>query len=354
MQVAFAQTRRRGVTLHRTSGRIHRQTETNLTNMKPKPSESINNRATNRWKQDVANSVDFYNAWFLDFAPPSFREARVAAAKKVEAAFLLTDSCRRLDARTLLGHPEILAVARQLTCPPLARDRLSGLSGVSSSFLKRCEESNGKALRPGDTDKLQTALDIVSKMLDKDILTWISSDGGTPSAQRRNRAALVVADRLCGALADPILRNAQEQRQLDALSEWLRSRGYRLSEPKAFSDLEPGRFAIHVNMPCRVSKGSGTSVNVSVDLAVLPKSAKRGDVPILIEAKSAGDFVNVYKRRKEEGQKMSQLRTQYGDTVRYILFLCGYFDTQYLGYEAAEGIDWVWEHRISDMEGLGL
>lgn len=29
--------------------------------------------------------------------------------------------------------------------------------------------------------------------------------------------------------------------------------------------------------------------------------------------------------------------------MRFILFLCGYFDSGYLGYEAAEGIDWVWE-----------
>jgi type II restriction enzyme len=25
-----------------------------------------------------------------------------------------------------------------------------------------------------------------------------------------------------------------------------------------------------------------------------------------------------------------------------------------LGYEAAEGIDWVWEHRIDDLAKLGL
>jgi len=25
-----------------------------------------------------------------------------------------------------------------------------------------------------------------------------------------------------------------------------------------------------------------------------------------------------------------------------------------LGYEAAEGIDWVWEHRIDDLVKLGL
>jgi len=27
----------------------------------------------------------------------------------------------------------------------------------------------------------------------------------------------------------------------------------------------------------------------------------------------------------------------------------GYFDSGYLGYEAEEGIDWVWEQRIDDM-----
>lgn len=35
-------------------------------------------------------------------------------------------------------------------------------------------------------------------------------------------------------------------------------------------------------------------------------------------------------------------------------FLCGYFGSDYLGYEAAEGIDWVWEHRIDDLVKLGL
>ena len=35
-------------------------------------------------------------------------------------------------------------------------------------------------------------------------------------------------------------------------------------------------------------------------------------------------------------------------------FLCGYFDAGYLGYEAAERIDWIWEHRIDDLEKLGL
>ena len=51
---------------------------------------------------------------------------------------------------------------------------------------------------------------------------------------------------------------------------------------------------------------------------------------------------------------MAQLRSTYGPGVRFNLFLCGYFDSGYLGYEAAEGIDWVWEHRIDDLALFGI
>ena len=95
------------------------------------------------------------------------------------------------------------------------------------------------------------------------------------------------------------------------------------------------------------------SVNIPIDTVVMPAEPAKGE-PLLIEAKSAGDFTNVNKRRKEEAAKISQLRRKHGASVRFILFLCGYFDSGYLGYEAAEGIDWVWEHRIDDLEGFGL
>ena len=86
----------------------------------------------------------------------------------------------------------------------------------------------------------------------------------------------------------------------------------------------------------------------------MPLNAKFGDFPILMEAKSAGDFTNTNKRRKEEAIKIQQLQRTYGKQISFNLFLCGYFDSSYLGYEAAEGIDWIWEHRIDDLAQLGL
>ena len=51
---------------------------------------------------------------------------------------------------------------------------------------------------------------------------------------------------------------------------------------------------------------------------------------------------------------MIQLRHNYGKKISFVLLLCGYFNSGYLGYEEAEGIDWVWEHRIDDLTYFGL
>lgn len=161
--------------------------------------------------------------------------------------------------------------------------------------------------------------------------------------------------RRCGAVSDPIVRNAQEQRQLAEIKKWLESRGYTYAGTGlTFDQLAPGTFSFRLNVPIKLEDGI-KQINIPIDAVVMPKKKSRaGTFPLLIEAKSAGDFTNTNKRRKEEAVKISQLRRTYGTSIKFILFLCGYFDSGYLGYEAAEGIDWVWEHRIDDLKKLGL
>jgi type II restriction enzyme len=195
---------------------------------------------------------------------------------------------------------------------------------------------------------------IIERMADPDIFTWLSRTEPATGAEVR-RAATIVADRLCGSVANPIIRNAQEKRQLAALKDWLEARQYRqaaIGEGIKFDSMPSGSFSFRMNVPVKLE--GGRQVNIPVDAVIMPKTATKGHLPIFFEAKSAGDYTNVNKRRKEEAAKVTQLRYTYGKGVQFNLFLCGYFDSGYLGYEAAEGIDWVWEHRIDDLTKFGL
>jgi hypothetical protein len=240
------------------------------------------------------------------------------------------------------------------TCPPLARDRLIGLSGAGKSLVGTMEAGSIPPRMPSSllAENLARIVRIISRMLDKDILPWIG--GRRPATDvERHRASTIVADRLCGSISDPIIRNAQEKRQLAIMAVYLKRKGYQQQAPPAGQPLvamQPGTFAFRLN----VVVGDTRKVKLPIDVVIQLKVPRKSRLPILVEAKSAGDFTNVNKRRKEEATKMHQLRATYGDGVEFILLLCGYFDSGYLGYEAAEGIDWIWEHRLSDLDLLGI
>lgn len=195
---------------------------------------------------------------------------------------------------------------------------------------------------------------ILERLADKDLFLWLE-DKHIPNERELFRAATVVADRLCGAATDPIIRNAQEQRHLQAIAHWLERRGYVQAKSRVgmkHNDMSPGTFSFRLNVP--ITLEDNRKVNIPIDTVIMSKNAKVGELPLMIEAKSAGDFTNMNKRRKEEAIKFAQLQRSYGQKVCFVLFLCGYFDAGYLGYEASEGIDWVWEHRIDDLAEFGV
>lgn len=319
---------------------------------------AVNRDKPDLWKQDIARSVDMYNNWFMRFAPQAYRSVRVKTTADVEATLRATTNLMNVGYELLKKDPSVLPSLRMATCPPLAVDRLIGLAGVSGNLVRVMEKDHRLPPRmaPGDLDSdLRKIGKIIEKMADPDIFVWLPR-GDNPSQQELFRAATIVADRLCGSVANPIIRNGQEKRQLNVIREWLTGVGYSVlpsRDDTRYNDMHPGTFSFHRNVPVE-QEDSGKTINITVDVVVMPRDASPGELPLLLEAKSAGDFTNVNKRRKEEAVKMSQLRRTYGQEVRFILFLCGYFDSGYLGYEAAEGIDWVWEHRIDDLGEFGL
>lgn len=299
-----------------------------------------------------------YNDWFIKFAPKAYRTTRLKTTKDVKKTLKDTKYLYDITPNLLKKYPNSLPTLRMSTCPPLAVDRLIGLAKVKANLVKSMEK--GKLPINLSGSELDTELskigEIIKGMADPDIFVWLERKDA-PSELELYRASTIVADRLCGSVANPIIRNAQEDRQLKTIQDWLVARGYtHLSPGKGvkFDSMPAGTFSFRLNVPV-FQENTSKQINIPIDAVIMPKTGKKGDLPLLVEAKSAGDFTNVNKRRKEEAIKMTQLRRTY-DTkgIRFILFLCGYFDSGYLGYEAAEGIDWVWEHRIEDFSEFGL
>lgn len=317
----------------------------------------VNADKVHKWKADSLQSVDMYNDWFIRFAPLTYRETRAKTTGDVENALKWTHNLTNIEPNLLRQYPGILSMLRMTTAPPIARDRLIGLTGVSKNLVENMEIEKRLPPRMPYTmaeNELRSIGKIITQLADRDLFTWLE-DQHIPTEKELFRVATVVADRMCGAAADPIIRNAQEQRQLGVISQWLNQRGYvQISSGSGlkFTEMKPGTYTFRLNIP--VKQDNGGAINIPVDTVIMPKQAHTGDFPILIEAKSAGDYTNTNKRRKEEATKFAQLQKTYGSNVNFVLFLCGYFDTGYLGYEAAEGIDWVWEHRIGDLVALGL
>ena len=186
----------------------------------------INSNKPHLWKADIVASVDLFNEWFMEFAPLAFRNARQNTTRDVERAFNATNDLKSLGPAAIAKSPQVLQVLRMCTCPPIARDRLVGLADANRNLVKSMEE---KAKLPPNLPKKELAANLaritekLSRLLDPDLFPWLES-GQAPGERERERAATIVADRLCGALSNPIIRNEQERRQLAKLAAFLQAR----------------------------------------------------------------------------------------------------------------------------------
>lgn len=317
----------------------------------------INADKPNRWNDDTRQSVLQYNNWFMDFAPQTYQSARGACMDSVDAIFKKSNNLRSLSPQLLIDSPESLTALRMLCAPAIARDRLAGLADVSRTQVKAMEEGRlpTRGRQAFINSKIPALLNVINRLLDRQLINWLGYEQD-PFKMDLFVAKSVVADRLCGATSDPIIRNAQEARQLAAISAYLDPKGYRRIDDAAIGAFEMphGTYAFHKNVRMfqNARDDSNGYVNTPVDVVIMPMDTS-AEMPMLIECKSAGDFANTNKRRKEEDTKVTQLRATYGDVILY-LFLCGYFDSTYLGYEAANHMDWIWEHRIEDFQEVDI
>ena len=314
----------------------------------------INADKPHLWKADVAASIDLYNDWFMRFGPQTYRATRAETTVRVQEAIELTHDLTSLNPAILKAHPSILPVLRMSTAPPIARDRLAGLVCVNRHLVQSME--SGKVPTRMSNKELDRLLEAVARVLirqfDYELLPWLKQKT-RPTRFERFRASTIVADRLCGTMADSIIQAARRQRQIRLITKYLRERGYKyvadMSE-RDFANLQPGTFTLQAH----VISGIHRAIHLVVDVVLQPHAIYFGGLPVVIRARSFDDPSRAYRRGTEEVTYGRLLRARFGADLPIILFLGGCVDARYLGHVAAEQIDWIWEHRIEDLSGIGV
>ncbi len=61
----------------------------------------INRDKPDTWKEDIVQSVDFYNNWFMNFAPKTFQDTRISTARKVKKALKATENLTNISPELL-------------------------------------------------------------------------------------------------------------------------------------------------------------------------------------------------------------------------------------------------------------
>src|SRR6266536_3575610 len=112
----------------------------------------INADKPHLWKADTRASVDQFNQLFMKFAPKAYRDTRKKTIESVEQGLSLPKDLTTITPSVIKANPGILPTLRMSTCPPLARDRLIGLSDSSKSLGGTLEE--GKLQKKNATDLL--------------------------------------------------------------------------------------------------------------------------------------------------------------------------------------------------------
>jgi hypothetical protein len=137
----------------------------------------VNRNKPDRWKADIAQSVDLYNSWFMEFAPKAFRDTRVETTRQVEAALSWTHNLKNVSPDVLRAHPDVLQMLRMSTCPPIARDRLIGLSGALPTVVKSMELKDSLPPRMSPArlqNNLEKITGTIQKLIDPDIFVWLT------------------------------------------------------------------------------------------------------------------------------------------------------------------------------------
>jgi len=308
----------------------------------------MNAKSSENWESDRVVAKEQIIDWLA--ITTSTKNSRSILENQIT---LVLDELARLNSveKAIVKNPRILTSLRSLTRRDIGTSQIATFLGVGTSMYEAIERAE-KPVAP----ILSGIVSLLEKELDESLAPWIV-ENRNPAKEEMNRSVIVAADRILKRSTSTELRYKHEPRQLDKLKGYLDSKGYSevsgtgISNPR--KDMKPGSYAFRVNIDGLTI--DGVTLKQNVDTLIMPFSKSSGLLPIFLEAKSMTDEVNPNKRQKEEAQKVDNVRRKWQDKserLNFVLLLGGTVPRRYLEVEAGSGLDWIWEHRVNDLDKL--
>lgn len=308
----------------------------------------MNSKFPERWEQDRAIAKTQIIQWLA--AADDSSELRATIESNTYAALRLLVGTENLAA-VIFKRPQTLEVLRFLTRRQIGTSQMATFLGITTNKLESFEAGRNTSL-----EIAKDAAAILATELDTSVAGWIL-DSREPSSEELSRSTWIASDRMLLRKTSTELRYKHEPRQLGKLEHYLKSQGYTEVPGSSIGDprkgMHKGNYAFRVNVEGTTS--DGLSLKQTVDALIKPFSKSDNLLPIFLEAKSMTDEVNPNKRQKEEAQKVESARRRWqtnGEKLNFILLLGGTVPRRYLEVEAGSDLDWIWEHRVEDLEKL--
>ena len=252
-------------------------------------------------------------------------------------------------------HPLSVTAFRALTYRNMGRLQFADFAGFGSdSKFKRLENGANVVFSVAECKNMERVL---LQELNFDWLPWIVEERA-PTTEELEEAIRITSLRTLDRGVATLIRYKHEPRQLSKLETYLIGLGYsrieanRIDDPRGMPEMT---YAFGVNLES--TQENNQNLNNPVDCLIMPKHGGKNYLPIFLEAKSMTDKANPNKRQKEEGKKFENLRRRWHSQNQqgpfcYLLLVGGVIPNRYLETEQNQGIDWIYEDRVEDLDRL--
>ncbi len=295
--------------------------------------------------KDRENSRVFEMKTYLNSMKAMYQNALLQNGEIYDITFKLTNKFSKIDSKSILSDSRIIKILRYSICPSISQMKFGQFFGINS-IDKFENDKITRGLKLKDLSIIAEKLaDFINLNLDKDRFIWLNSSKYSEQIcfdYAKKWTCSIAADQN----AQTAYRNWRKELQEQAIIAKLISFGYVKS---GFSGIIEKDTDINIGEYTKEIRVQGRTVQKA---DIVFRNKKNGKLT-LVEAKAVGVELDATKRVKECCDKTNDWnRASSLNNPDTVTVLAGFFNHTNISNLLASKIAIVWEHKLSDFEGV--